>query len=53
MLQEIRENRRKPWFLNNEMKLNTNKCNLISNSQEPNMLKIGDLHINILYVKNY
>ena len=33
------------WFLNNEMKLNTNQCRLILNSQEPNTLKIGDLHI--------
>ena len=28
------------------MKLNTNKCQLIFSSQEPNTLKIGDLHIN-------
>ena len=28
------------------MKLNTDKCNLLLNSQEPNTLKIGDLHIN-------
>ena len=28
------------------MKLSTNKCCLILNSQEPNTLKIGDLHIN-------
>ena len=34
------------WFSNNEMKLNTNKCHLLLNSQEPNMLKLGDLHIN-------
>ena len=34
------------WFLNNEMKLNTDKCCLILNSQEPNSHKIGDLHIN-------
>ena len=34
------------WFLNKEMKLNTNKCNLLLKSQEPNTLKIGDLHIN-------
>ena len=32
-------------FLNNEMKLNTDKCCLRLNSQEPNTLKIGDLHI--------
>ena len=34
------------WFLNNEIKLNTGKCHLLLNSQEPNTLKIGDLHIN-------
>ena len=34
------------WFLNNEMKLNTDKYCLLLNSQEPNTLKIGDLHIN-------
>ena len=34
------------WFSNNEMKLNTDKCHLLLNSQEPNTLKIGDLHIN-------
>ena len=28
------------------MKLNTDKCHLLLNSQEPNALKIGDLHIN-------
>ena len=33
------------WFLNNQMKLNTDKCPLILKSQEPNTLKIGDLHI--------
>ena len=33
------------WFLNNEIKLNTDKCHLFLNSQEPNMLKIGDLQI--------
>ena len=33
-------------FSNNEMKLNTNKCHLLLNSQESNTLKIGDLHIN-------
>ena len=26
--------------------LNTDKCHLLLNSQEPNTLKIGDLHIN-------
>ena len=34
------------WFLNNQMKLNAEKCHLILKSQEPNALKIGDLHIN-------
>ena len=34
------------WFSNNEMKLNTDKCHLLLNSEEPNTLKIGDLHIN-------
>ena len=28
------------------MKLNTDKCHLLLNSQEPNALKIGDLNIN-------
>ena len=28
------------------MKLNTNKCHLLLNSQEPITLKMGDLHIN-------
>ena len=31
------------WFSKNEMKLNTDKCHLLLNSQEPNTLKIGDL----------
>ena len=44
-LEEIRENLLN-WFLNNEMKLKTDKCHLLLNSQEPNTLKIGDLHIN-------
>ena len=34
------------WFSNNKMKLNTDKCHLLLTSQEPNTLKIGDLHIN-------
>ena len=34
------------WFLNNEMKLTTDKCHLLSDSQEPNTLTIGDLQIN-------
>ena len=31
---------------NNTHLLDTNKCHLILNSQEPNTLKIGDLHMN-------
>ena len=34
------------WFLNNEMKVNTDKCRPLSKSQEPNTLKIDDLRIN-------
>ena len=33
------------WFSNNNMKLNTDKCHLLLNSQEPSTLKLGDLHI--------
>ena len=33
-------------FSNNEIKLNTDKCHLLLNSQKPNTLKIGDLHRN-------
>ena len=33
------------WSLNNKMKLNTDKCHTLLNSQEPNTLKVGDLHI--------
>ena len=34
------------WFLTNKMQLNTNKCHLLLNSQDPNTLNTGDLHIN-------
>ena len=34
------------WFLNNVRKINTDKCRLLLNSQEPNFLKIDDLRIN-------
>ena len=44
-LEEMREDLFN-WFLNNKMKLNTNKCRLLLNIQEPNWPKIGDLHIN-------
>ena len=43
--EEIRENLLN-WFSNNEMKLNTDKCHLLLNSQGPNTLKTDDLHIN-------
>ena len=33
------------WFSNNNMKLNTDKCHLLLNSQEPSTLKLGDLRI--------
>ena len=44
-LEEIKENLVN-WFSNGEMNLNTYKCHLLLNSQEPNALKIGDLDIN-------
>ena len=44
-LKEIGENLVN-WFSNNKMKLNTNKCHLLLNIQEPNTLQVGDLHIN-------
>ena len=44
-LEEIKENLVN-WFSNSEMNLNTYKCHLLLNSQEPNALKIGDLDIN-------
>ena len=44
-LEEIGENLVNQ-FLNNEMKLNTDKCHLLLNSEKPNTLKIGDLHWN-------
>ena len=44
-LEEIRENLVR-WFSNNQMKLDTDNCHLLLNSQEPNVLKIGDTHIN-------
>ena len=33
------------WFSNKEKKLNTDKCHPFLNIQEPNILKICDLHI--------
>ena len=44
-LEEIGENLLN-WFSDNEMKLNTDKCHLLWNSQEPNTHQIGDLHMN-------
>ena len=43
-LEEIGENLVN-CFWNNKMNLNTYKFHLLLNSQEPNTLKIGDLHI--------
>ena len=43
-LKEIGENLLN-WLSNNKIKLNADKCHLLLNSQEPNTLKIGDLHI--------
>ena len=34
------------WFSNNGMKLNTDKSHLLSNSQEPNTPKVGELNMN-------
>ena len=34
------------WFPNNKMKLDTDKCHLVLNTQEPNTINIGNLHIN-------
>ena len=33
-------------FSNSQMKLNTDKYHLLSNSQEPNNIEIGDFNIN-------
>ena len=44
-LEEIGENLVN-WFSNNEMKLHADKNHLLLNSQEPNTLETGDLHIN-------
>ena len=44
-LEEIGENL-VYWFSNNEINLNTYKCHLLLNSQEPNTLKRGDSDIN-------
>ena len=43
-LEEVGENHVN-WFLNNEMKLNSDKCHLLLNSQEPITPKIRDLYI--------
>ena len=44
-LEEIGENLVN-WFMNNEINLNTYKCHLLLNSQEPKTLKRGDSDIN-------
>ena len=33
------------WFSDNQMRLNTEKCHVLLNSQEPNMVMIGNLCI--------
>ena len=43
-LEDIGENLIK-WFLDNQMKLNTDKCHVLLNSKEPNTIKIGNLCI--------
>ena len=35
------------------MKLNTNKCHVLLNIQDPNTIKIGNLCIKTLHVKRY
>ena len=44
-LEEIGENL-VSWFSINQMKLNSDKCHLLLNSQEPNALKIDCLQKN-------
>ena len=43
-LEDIGENLIK-WFSDNQMKLNTDKCHVLLNSQGPNTIKIGNLCI--------
>ena len=43
-LEDIGENLIK-WFSDNQMKLNTDKCHALLNSQGPNTIKIGNLRI--------
>ena len=43
-LEDIGENLIK-WFSDNQMKLNTNKCRVLLNSQGPKTIKIGNLYI--------
>ena len=33
------------WFSDNQMKLNTDKCHLLLNTQDQNFLKIGNVNI--------
>ena len=41
VLEEIGE---KIWFSDNQMKLNTDKCHLLMNTQDKNFLKIGSIN---------
>ena len=43
-LEDIGENFTK-WFSDNQMRLNTDKCHVLLNSQGPNTIKIGNLYI--------
>ena len=42
ILEDIGENLIK-WFSDNQMRLNTDKCHVLLNSQGPNTIKIGNL----------
>ena len=41
------------WFLDNQMKANSNKCHLITNKQNCMDLKIGNMNIENSTMKNY
>ena len=41
------------WFLDNQMKANSNKCHLTTNKQNCMDLKIGNMNIENSTMKNY
>ena len=41
------------WFSDNQMKLNTDKCHLLLNTQDQNFLNIGNFNIKNSFYKNY